>query len=120
MENVTVLHQGSQSLQIMSYTSSKMFKKPLKLIDKIGSFSDAVDMLKELGNIKGDVKFVSLKNKPSGLLRLFMGEEDYGSDVTSMSTKTTSFVQFLHDVYLFVSNYSGQHKAVCHDCVLQL
>jgi len=64
--------------------------KELKLIDIIGSHSDAVDELKKLANIEEDICFVTFRKRPSILMRLIMGDEDYGSELSEMSAKFLS------------------------------
>ena len=66
--------------------------KKLNLIDEIGSFRDAVAIIKELASIKEDVKFVVLKKRSSWLMRFLVGEEEssseYSSEASSFLGKT--------------------------------
>jgi len=56
----------------------------LKLIDKLGSFSDARDEIKKLAKIENDIKLIH-PTRPSSLMRLFAGEEEYGHGQTKMA-----------------------------------
>lgn len=63
------------------FTGNQALK--LKLIDETGSFRDAVAIIKELASIEGEVKLVSIKKKARGLLRYFVGDEDYTTEYAS-------------------------------------
>ena len=63
------------------FTGNQALK--LKLIDEVGSFRDAIAIIKELANIKGEVKLVSIKKKAPGLMRYFVGDEDYSAEYAS-------------------------------------
>ena len=66
------------------YTGNKALQ--LRLIDQVGAYSDAVDMIKKLANIKDEIKFVTIQKSSGGLLsRLFMGEEELGAEISSVS-----------------------------------
>jgi protease-4 len=81
----------------------------LKLIDKLGSYSDALDMIKELTGITGEVHLVAFKKRPSGIMPLLIGDEDYGTE-SSMSSRTA---QFLFGVYKnFLLQLSAEQKSM--------
>ena len=62
----------------------------LGLIDQLGSYSDAVEAIKKLANIKEEIKFVSLKKSSGGLMKLLMGDEDF-SELSDFSETASSF-----------------------------
>jgi len=97
---------GLDKAQATTWADGKIFSGnqalKLKMIDSIGTFSDAEDELKKILKLKDDeeIKFISLKKRPSGLMRLLMGDEDYASnDVCSSHVAT-----FIGSVYSKVIN----------------
>lgn len=62
----------------------------LKLIDQVGSESDAIEMLKKQAMIEGEVKLIQPR-RPSRLMRLISSEE--GADTeTNLSSITANFI----------------------------
>lgn len=65
----------------------------LKLIDKLGSYSDAIDDLKKQLKTKEDIKLVHAKKSTSVLRQLIAGGEDeYGAEEMSMSDYVAGFL----------------------------
>jgi len=85
--------------QYKTWADGKVFlgtdAKKLNLVDEIGSFYNATQAIKKLAKIDDEIKFIKPK-RPSGLARLFMGEDENDSSGPEFSSKTASF---LHDVY---------------------
>ncbi len=67
----------------------------LKLIDKVGSYSDSLDEIKRLAKITEEIKIVHPKH-PSGLMRMFAGDDEYGQEQSALSD---SVATFLSNVY---------------------
>jgi protease-4 len=74
-----------------AFTGNQALK--LKLVDKLGSFSDALDEVKRMCSIKEEIKLIQPK-KPSGFMRLFGGDDEMGQDSMSLSfaDKTACFL----------------------------
>ncbi len=64
----------------------------LKLIDYVGSYHDAVNVLKEIAGIKQEIEFVSIKKRPIGIMQMIMGGEEYNEEVSNMTEIAASFV----------------------------
>jgi protease IV len=65
----------------------------LKLIDQLGSFRDAVDVVKELANIKDEIKFMTLKPHSKGLVGFLIGnDDDYASSEHLASDMVATFL----------------------------
>ncbi|MCB9493175.1 MAG: signal peptide peptidase SppA [Epsilonproteobacteria bacterium] len=76
------------------FTGSQALK--LNMIDEIGSYSDAIAEIKKLINIEPDDKIKLVKpKKPTGLMKLFGAEEEYGEQ-GGLADKTAAFI---HNVY---------------------
>ncbi len=74
--------------------------KKLGLIDVIGSQSKAEEVLKELADIKTEIKFVTPK-RPSGLMRFFISETDQEENEQNFSSGIANFLSnVLHKTYL--------------------
>lgn len=65
----------------------------LNLADEEGSFSDAIAAIKELAKIEGDVRLVTLRKGPSGLMKILMGDDDEQTEdiIGSSSQQYASF-----------------------------
>ena len=74
--------------------------KDLKLIDQIGTLSDAEIAIKELAKIDTEIKFVTPKRKPS-LMRIFTSDDENGDEDSDFASKSANF---LHAVYLNLMN----------------
>jgi protease-4 len=70
----------------------------LKLVDKLGSFSDARDEMKRLLETDEDIKFVHPK-KATALMRLIGGEEDFGQDSVSLSDSVATFMSAVYQKF---------------------
>ncbi len=73
-----------------AFTGNQALK--LKLIDKLGSFSDALEEVKRLAKIKDEIKLIQPK-KPSGFMRLFAGDDETGYDQMSLAGKVAWFLK---------------------------
>ncbi|MFA5306465.1 MAG: signal peptide peptidase SppA [Candidatus Babeliales bacterium] len=71
-----------------AFTGNQALK--LKLVDKLGSFSDALDEVKRLIKTKEEIKLIQAK-KPSGLMRLFGSDDELGQEM-SLADHTASFL----------------------------
>lgn len=70
----------------------------LKLIDKIGSLSEAIDEIKKLAGIKEDEEIKLIKAKPSsGLLKYLHGQEDEKEENGGFSTLLVNFFSNIFD-----------------------
>ncbi len=84
----------------------------LKLIDQIGSFRTVKDEIRKIAEIPDDqeIKFISGKKRPSGLLRFLVGDEEHGSELAGIAESSATF---LHNVYSkFVSKEINEKQAV--------
>ncbi len=63
----------------------------LKLIDKLGSMTDAIDEIKRLLETDEEIKLVQAK-KQQGLLKMLGGEDDFGTESMSFSNVLASFM----------------------------
>jgi protease-4 len=71
----------------------------LKLIDKLGSYSDALDEVKKLTKSDVEIKLIQPK-RASNLMRLLGGDDNFGQDSISLSDY---FASFLSSVFEKVS-----------------
>jgi protease-4 len=73
----------------------------LKLIDKLGSITDAIEEIKRLANITTDVKVVQVK-KNTGLLRKLLagGDDDSDTTVNSAAATVASFAQQVTEQFI--------------------
>jgi len=76
------------------FTGNQALK--LKLIDKIGSYHDAIAEIKTLAKITEEVRLIHPKRQ-SNIMRLFTGEEDFG--VEPSSSMADSVARFASTVY---------------------
>jgi protease-4 len=72
-----------------AFTGNQALK--LKLVDKLGSYSDALDELKRLGNIKEEIKLIQPK-RASSFLRMLGGDDEFGQDSMSLSDHVAGFM----------------------------
>jgi len=81
------------------FTGTQALK--LKLIDKIGSYRDAKDTIKELAKIDKDkeIKFIPA-TKVSGLKKLLVGEEDYGSGAQEHAQSLGTFLSYVYKSFI--------------------
>lgn len=79
------------------FTGSQALK--LKLVDQLGSYSDAIEALKELTGIKGEVELVTSKRRKNGIFSWLMGDDDYGSEA-SLSSQTAHFLSKVYKNFL--------------------
>lgn len=78
--------------------------KELGLIDVIGSQSKAEEVLKELADIKTEIKFVTPK-RPTGLMKLFGKEDEEDGDGQSFSSGISNFLSnVFYKTYLNLSH----------------
>ena len=63
----------------------------LKLIDKLGSFNDALDELKEVAHIEDEIKLIAAK-KPQGIMQWLSGGDDAGGESQSFTDLIASHV----------------------------
>ncbi len=86
--------------QSKTWADGKVFlgieAKKINLIDEIGSLQNAKDAIKKLAKIEDEIKFV-LPKRPTGIMRLFAGEEDDAD--YSGSDFSCQVATFLHNVY---------------------
>lgn len=71
----------------------------LRLVDKLGSFSDARDEIKKLVHTEEDIKFVHPK-KATAFMQLFGGEEDFGQDSVSLADSVSTFLSAVYQKFL--------------------
>ncbi|MBU4269966.1 signal peptide peptidase SppA [Candidatus Dependentiae bacterium] len=74
--------------------------KELKLIDKIGTLTDAENAIKELAKIDTEIKFITPKRQ-TGLIRMFTADDENGDDDSDFASKSANF---LHAVYSNLMN----------------
>jgi|WetSurMetagenome_2_1015567.scaffolds.fasta_scaffold70336_3 protease IV len=79
-----------------AFTGNQALK--LKLIDKLGSYSDAIAEIKKLLKTDEELKLIQPK-RPSNFARLFGGDEDYGQDSISMSDHVAGFLSDVCDKF---------------------
>jgi len=72
-----------------AFTGNQALK--LRLIDKLGSFSDALDEVKRVANIKEEIKLIQPK-RPSNIARLIGGDDDFGQDQMTLSDQVAGFL----------------------------
>jgi len=76
------------------FTGNQALK--LKLIDKIGSYHDAIAEIKKLAKIKEEIQLVHPK-RTSSIMRLFSSDDDFGDDQSF--TMADSAARFASTVY---------------------
>lgn len=79
----------------------------LKLIDKLGSFNDAIDEIKKIAEIEDEIKLVANK-KPTGLMRLVSGGDEFGQESLSLPD---AFASFLYAIYTKFSHLQTHHNS---------
>jgi len=108
------LHRSLSRDQHTEWANGKVFTGnqalKLKLIDHVGSYSDAIDMLKEKVGISGEIKLVPMK-RPTDLLRYVVGEEEVGSEVSSsLAAKLGAFLSQTYSS--FAQHITSQEEAL--------
>ena len=71
----------------------------LKLIDRVGSFSDAREEMQRILETEEELKFVQPKKAP-GFMRLFGAEEDFGQESMSMSDRVATFLSAVYQKFV--------------------
>lgn len=69
---------------------------PLKLVDKLGSFSDARDEMKNLLETDQELRLIHPK-KASGIMKLLGGDEDFGQDSVSLADSVATFLTAVYN-----------------------
>lgn len=92
--NDVAVGRGLDSAQVKTWADGRVFSGAqglaLKLVDRIGSYQDAIEELKEIAHITREISFVSLKKRPSGIMRMLMGDEEYNEQALSVSGLVSS------------------------------
>jgi|SaaInlStandDraft_4_1057021.scaffolds.fasta_scaffold04259_4 protease IV len=76
------------------FTGNQAFK--LKLIDQLGSYSQAIEKIKELASLEKEIRFVKQK-RPSKLMQLLGADDDYNSEESSFIMKMSNFISNVID-----------------------
>lgn len=100
--------RGLESKDHKKWADGKLFTGnqalDLKLIDKLGSFSDARDEMKQLLETEEEIKFVQPK-KMTGLMKFIGAEEDFGQNSVSLADSVATFLSAVY--HKFVIKQSG-------------
>jgi protease IV len=76
------------------FTGNQALK--LKLVDQLGSYSQAIEKIKELASLEKEIRFVRSK-RPSKLMQLFGVDDDYSSEESSLTMKMSNFISNVID-----------------------
>ncbi len=79
-----------------AFTGNQAFA--LKLVDKLGSYSDAIAEIKKILKTDEEIKLIK-PVRPSKFARLFGGDEDYGQETVSMSDHVAGFLSDVCDKF---------------------
>lgn len=79
-----------------AFTGNQALK--LKLVDKLGSYTDAIAEVKRLAKIEEEIKLIQPK-RPSNLMRLLSSDDEIGQDSMSVSDSVAGFLSDVCDKF---------------------